>query len=385
MRACRVGLFAISVNRNSYLIAKTLAAGGCQVSVHCEIPRESLLARHTEQGQAERKYMSWLYNDNEIQVIDPLQPPEVDVLLYEIGHHRPVSPAALELWMSRARGIVAWNTNDNERSPWTNFRSELGTLAKFWPYVWRTKGEIIQSGAVRWRPTSFFMRAHRQGYFVHPNFLREAELHEQMFERGWDPAADRPVRLIFSGNPEPPTRINLLRQLQHFLSNRHDVNILTGYDDVLAGLKGQANKKKNVLWMARAGGEDPKWHLRDDIIPPAKYPAVTRHCDFVICPPGHERKTHRVIESLLQGAIPALDCPEEYDVGLKDGVNCIVVNGGRWEQGVARALDYNSVQIKEMRNEIAALSKNYLHHYGAASRWLRRLGISEQLPKQNES
>src|SRR5262245_41375328 len=109
-----IGLYVISANRNSYIIAKTLAVGGCRVSVHCEIPYGLLVSRPDEPGHAEREYTSWLYSDEQIEVIrETRTAPQVDGLLYEIGHHSPRYPDGLRAWMGRAKRVVAWNTNDN--------------------------------------------------------------------------------------------------------------------------------------------------------------------------------------------------------------------------------------------------------------------------------
>ncbi len=124
----------------------------------------------------------------------------------------------------------------------------------------------------------------------------------------------------------------------------------------------------------KAGGQDPQWYLRCDVVPPAKWPAVMRQCDFAFCSPGHERNTHRVVESLLQGVIPILGCPEEYELGLRGGVNCVVVRNGLWQEVLRRALQLDLHTTARMRSSVLDRARSHL--FLAATRdWLHRIGV----------
>jgi len=364
-------LYFIWVNRNNYLIAKTLAMGGCQVWVRSEIPLENLVHLTGAQLSAEHEYSSWLFSDEHIRIVSDASPaPEVDVLLYEIGHLRPKFAAELCEWMSKSARAVAWNTNEHERVWWRNLRAELAALVRFFRFLPRTRTMIMQSGRLFFRPTALFSHARRQGYFVHPKFLREPDLRNEMFNVRWDPNKPRTVRLVFSGNPEPEFRRRLVEQLRCFVEAQPGVQIINHYENLATPLAREGDKR--VLWMVRANPHDPRWYLRNDIVPPLKWPGILRLCDFVFCPPGYERKTHRVIESLLQGVIPILDCPQEYDLGLQDNVNCLVVRRGRWQEAMQRALQFRLPDLVRLRKVIKTLAEDHLQHLGSARDLLAR-------------
>lgn len=371
----RIGLYFISVNRNAYLIAKTLALGGCSVHVRCELSEDELKGACASGYSAEREYCSWLYSEEGIRIVgERAVAPPVDTLLYEIGHTRPKAPADLTTWMQKAGRVIAWNTTEHELSFRKNLRAEIGTTVKFLRLLFHTRNVIVGNGRTILRPTAFGRRSIRQGYFVHPKFLREPPLYEEMFLREWRVEEPRPVRIVFSGNAEPKSRTLLLQTAADFLKKRPDVNFLNHYEQLLQ--LDRSPTGKTILWMMRAAVQDPKWYLRNDVVPPARWPGVLRQSDFAFCPPGFEKKTHRVIESMLQGVIPILDCPDEYDVGLRDGKSCVVVRHGRWHEAVRRALDYSLDDVIRMRCEVTEIARLHLVPSSGARDWLRRLGLA---------
>jgi hypothetical protein len=130
--------------------------------------------------------------------------------------------------------------------------------------------------------------------------------------------------------------------------------------------------KKPVLWLPVLPGQSQK-------IPMIKWGAILRNIDFCFCPPGYEQKSHRVIECLLQGAIPIVHCPQDYDIDLQDGVNSIIVRHGDWQTAVARAMDCDLADIVRMRHGISKLVAAHLTHRAAAQRWLHFMGIGAKL------
>lgn len=368
----RIGLYFISITRASYLIAKTLALGGCEVWVRFEIPEADMLAGRDGAEAVEREYCSWLYFDEQIHIaLDVSAAPPFDALLYEMGPKAPRFPKDLQAWIRKAGRVAAWNVSHQEYNFLTNLRAELGTVMNFLRFLPYTRSIVMSNGSLFGRPTAPFQRVLRQGYFVHPRFLRESALREEMFAGNWLPDRTRPVSLMFSGNPQPESRMQLVEDLRRFIAESSKARIVDHYKDlVLSSSCGETQ----VLWMSRTDPHDRQWHLRDDVVPPAKWPQIMRLCDFAFCPPGYERKTHRVIESLLQGTIPILDCPNEYDIGLRDGENCIVARKGRWTDALRRALEMSDGDVRTMRLAVFDVARERLHHTGAAKNWLRRLG-----------
>jgi hypothetical protein len=83
-----------------------------------------------------------------------------------------------------------------------------------------------------------------------------------------------------------------------------------------------------------------------------------------------------VIESLLQGAIPILDCPDEYDIGLKHGIHCLVVRDGDWGGAMRQAILCEMTKIVEMRRAIRELVQRHLNEQAMAERWLNKIGLA---------
>jgi hypothetical protein len=192
-----------------------------------------------------------------------------------------------------------------------------------------------------------------------------------MFAGDWSVEKRRPFQLLFSGNPEPQGRRTIIAAVEEMLLASPTVHLVRDFKAVDNAL----NHQQNVLWMVRADPNDPQWAIRNDVIPPTEWPALLGSADFSLCPPGYEQKTHRVIESLLWGSIPILDCPVEYDLGLEDGVNCLVVKRGKWVKQVERALKmkWNDVQI--MRQSIETLRAKYLSQGRFGRHWMRKCGL----------
>ncbi len=374
----RIGLYFVSSNRNSYLIARTLSMTGCQIFVRLEKSFDELMADPDSPNIAERRYCSWLYSEPRIRILaNDTPPPPMDVLLFEISSLRPVFRQGLSAWQKQAKRAIAWNSNDHESSLWGNLRGELACVKHYWEFLPRVRKVIMGAGRLTLRPTAMVCRTTRQGYFVHPIFFREQPLFREMFEGNCEPLNPRPIRLVFSGNPEPPTRRRLIDGVFQFVQAFPGITVLRHHEELAE--RQQTHAGPVALWMVRGDSSDPKWYLRQDVVPPAKWPGALRQCDFVFCPPGYEKKTHRVIESLLQGVIPILDCPEEYEVGLVDGKNCLQVSAGRWKDAVERALRMKSEEVIKMRAAVMEIRNACLLPEAAGRRWLAKLEVPEMV------
>lgn len=372
----RIGLYFVSSNRNSYLIARTLSQTGCQVFVRVEKSFDDLMGDPDSPNIAERRYCSWLYSEPRIKVVEnDASPPQVDVLMFEITSLRPRFRQGLRAWQEQAARVIAWNSNEHESSFWENLRGELASVKHYWKFLPRAQRVILSAGRLKLRPTAMVCHTVRQGYFVHPNFLREQPLFREMFEGNCVPQSPRPIRLVFSGNPDPASRRQLIDGVFRSVQAFPGAVVLRHYEELAQRQK--ANGGPLALWMVRGDSNDPKWYLRQDVVPPAKWPGVLRQCDFVFCPPGYEKKTHRVIEALLQGVIPILDCPEEYEIGLIDGKNCLQVSTGRWKEAVERALGMKSEEVIRMRAAAMDIRNAFLLPDAAGRNWLAKLGVPE--------
>jgi hypothetical protein len=364
-----VGLYFVSGNRLSYSIAKTLSLGGCRTVVRCEVSQPEL-ADETHPGFSDRQYSLSLYSDSDIEVVPNVsQSPPLDALLFGVCRTRPRYPAELRALMRQTRKVAAWNTAAHEYKYTTNLRSELSVLSEYWSFLVRSRTVVMGMGRVHARPTGLFGRAKPQGYFVHPSFLLSPALRHQMFESAWQPDAFRAIRLIFSGSATGlPVRESILKQILERIQPQSNIRLFYEHDASIRFPADAQTNERLVMWLPTS----PELPNRIDL---QQWPAMLRDCDFCLCPPGAERKTHRVIESLLQGAIPILDCPDDYDIGLIDGVNCLVALHGDWSGAVQRALACERTKIVLMRRAIADLVHRHLNEQAMARRWLNVMGV----------
>ncbi len=376
-----IGLYLVSIHQTSYLIAKTLALAGCRVWACAEPSLAEVTSSAENPAWPQRLYFSWLYSEEGVSVMPSASGvPPLDAFLYEIGHLKPRFPDRLEDWMRAARRRVAWNTTDEERGRLANLRSELGTAYRYRRFISRARSVVVGSGAVYGRVASMFRTSERQGHFVHPMFLRDPLLRRDMFGREWLPGTARPIRLAFAGNPQPAGRTRILEPIARLLSRQPGIRISKDYREFSAETcllhNRLAQKPLAVLWLAAAPAAGGRSKADSESIPLSDWPRILQMCDFSLCPPGYEKKTHRVVESLLHGAIPILDCPEEYDIGLRDGENCIAVAGDDWTSAVKRSFDLNFERIRSMRERVRSIAVGPLQVAGTAHKWLCKLGVT---------
>ena len=368
----QVGVYLSTANRISYLIVKTLAMAGCRVHLHSDVTAADIERQKAEPGNIERNYFSWLFSEDNVALVTPkTQLPELDVVIWEMGPKRLKFPELLSSFCAKTKVINGWDPSTQEQSWRFNQKSDAAALVRGFPFSIKCHRVVVGGGRLWLRLISLLRPTHRQGYFINPHFLRDSGLMGAMFANDWTPQENRPWRLLFSGNPEPEARRNIVTEVQAFLLASQNVNLERHFSDI----RDATNNRLKVLWMVRADPNDPQWAMRADVIPPLKWPGLLSRADFSLCPPGYENKTHRVVESLIRGAIPILDCPEEYDLELKDGVNCLVVKNGDWEQQVQRALSLEQSDIQTMRCSIQVLREKYLTCEAMGQHWLRKCGL----------
>jgi len=198
---------------------------------------------------------------------------------------------------------------------------------------------------------------------IHPQFFGRTHLFEASFSP--EKAGEkRAFRVSFAGNREPEKRTKCLEKARERLSSSRDCAFIHHFPPGCLSPSGK--KGKNILWV-EYGMEGEERGL-----PPEVYLDALRNSDFCVCAPGWGGWTHRVVEALLQGAIPVLDNEKIYQFGLMDNENCIVVRNGDWGDAMERVLSMDVADIRRMRVNIAALRESYLLPEAAAAR-LRRL------------
>ena len=106
---------------------------------------------------------------------------------------------------------------------------------------------------------------------------------------------------------------------------------------------------------------------------PSAYLRILTDLDFCISPPGHDPYTHRTVEAIVRGSVPILAEPRAYDLGLRDGENCIVVSNGDWLEATRRALSMPQFEVVRLRNSTLALREERLVPNAAAERFCSQL------------
>lgn len=376
----RIGFYLVSIERQSYLMAKMLALSGHQVVVYSEFSLQTVLEGTESPGFSERHYFSWLYSDGDIQMLpqEEVEMPPVDLLIYEMGHVRPTQPERLARWISRAAQVAAFHTHEFNVDFYQNHRADLARLVRYRRFLPRTRRLLLRGGKTPFRLPLMLAPGALMGYFVNPDFLRDAELRQSLFATDWPRDEKRPVRLFFAGNPEPPARRKIVEEITQHWSGESDWPVLRSLGEREHFLASNRNGKQAILWMVRGDPKDANWEGRADSIHPRHWAGVLKSVDFCVCPPGYELKTHRVIESLLCGSIPILDCPEEYDVDLEHGVNCLVARKNTWKETVSGALNYSQEQILAMRKNVRECKERYLSVNAAGRRLAQKCGLETE-------
>ena len=264
-----------------------------------------------------------------------------DLLLFQlVVRHR--MQAELPAWKALVRNAAFFpatnefsSVGDRLRELVRSFPHYLGARFAVFP------GRRPLSG--RWQ----FLRQRPVFYapFIHPQFLTNAD---------WMAAATAPVRpqayrrfrVGFLGNLQPPERSGQLAQCHQALV------------DALVSIIGpdlEPSSSKSAVWVIYGDG------ARSKGLDPRQYMAVLSDMDFCISPPGWGRNwTHRTVEALVRGAIPVLEDPELYDVGLKDGETCVLVRNGDWAEATRRALAIPDDEVIAMRCAALDLSQRNL-------------------------
>ena len=195
------------------------------------------------------------------------------------------------------------------------------------------------------------------GFDAHSQFIHDEELYRAMHARDWNPNIRRPILANFLGSQDPEIRKRVL--------------------DSVRPLFQSAGGSSPSL----ASGKSMRWHEYSDAAPiglgPWEFVKVLSDSDFTLCPRGYSLVTHRPIEAMLRGSIPVLSVDELdlYGIELKDGENCIGVQGGRWRETVETLARAGEPEITRMRTNIHAMFDEFLNYPAMAKRIRARVGI----------
>lgn len=190
------------------------------------------------------------------------------------------------------------------------------------------------------------------GFDVHSKFLQSDTLYRQIHATDWSVDEPRRLRLNFVGSRDPARRSEALERAER------------GWRDA-----GERDDRR-VLWKVYSDDQP-------GALPESEFVDILSDSDFTLAPPGHSLITHRPVEAMLRGSIPILNEREApiYELGLRDGENCLLVRNDDWVAAVRRALAMDPAEVRRIRRHILAVRQTRLDYPVLAAAVCRRLGV----------
>ena len=261
----------------------------------------------------------------------------------------------LNEWLQKNKQI-GFLTYSNYKGSWKEKAKEL--FFNF-PYYLFAKQIGFQASSSSKVPYFFIKSKFFYSPSVHPQFIINDDYRKLMFAPIHNFKKKRNFKFSFMGNRNPPERIPFLKQLiEQFTKVANIVN----REQYLMN-KSISNNKINVLWIEYGDRDKVRGLSSPDYI------NALNQTDFCICPLGWGGNwTHRVIESLVRGAIPILEDAERYNIGLTDMKNCIGVKNKNWLEAIKKAEQIKPEQLLNIKSNIAEIRDKYLLPESASKR-----------------
>jgi len=200
--------------------------------------------------------------------------------------------------------------------------------------------------------------------FPHPQILWNEKLKSQIYAQIMNFNQKRLFKFNFIGNYNPPERKYILSKVKDALSKIPMMRIFHQYptNDVY---RGDTNSLYIEYGDSGVRGIEPTMFIES-----------LSESDFCISPMGWGNNwTHRTIEALLRGAIPIIEDPDRYNIGLTDMENCILVKNKNWAEAIKRASNINSNDLSTMRLNIKKIVEYYLLPERASQRLIEMMRI----------
>ncbi|NQU95337.1 MAG: hypothetical protein HQ549_03795 [Candidatus Omnitrophica bacterium] len=237
-------------------------------------------------------------------------------------------------------------------------KEHIKELVYSFPYYLNVQSVTLQDSKDVKHPFFFIRNKYFFSPSVHPQFFINKNWGKKLFEEIKDPSKSRTFKITFIGNKEPPEREATLRFIVRRLSNLNNVVLSDKFPPT-----DMDTEKTKILWIEN----DLKHPERS--LSPGLYADALGDSDFSVCPLGWGGNwTHRVIESLLRGAIPIVEDEKIYNIELADMENCIVVKNADWNEAIERVSGLSLSEICRLRSNIVKLRDEYLLPEVAASR-----------------
>ena len=335
----------------TYTIAKALSLGGHSVSIWVVNPqREHGLSAGIDTCLRGTPHVEIAGNS------EAVLPPVIDRLIIQVFPRPHETLQSVDVLARRARRITLISAGDRSRS-WRDAIKLQSLELRRLGYRGRSIDRVLyKDGHYPFDLLGIFKSRLAVGFDAHSQFIHDEGLYRAMHARDWDPASRRPILANFLGSQDPDVRKRVLDSVRSlFQPAEHGTSF--------------------------AGSKSMRWHEYSDAaaigLDPREFVKVLSESDFTLCPRGYSLVTHRPIEAMLRGSVPVLSTNELdlYGVDLKDGVNCVAVQDGRWREAVESLARFDESEITGMRAGIHAMFDDYLNYPAMAKRIRGRVGV----------
>jgi len=349
-----VGYLVFRADSLTYTVAKAVTWAGGDVHVWVVDPDHE--SRSPDRIQAR------LYATPRVMLnpaTEKLLPPHLDRLIVQMFPRPPECLRDLDRLAVRAERITLVSAGDRSK-PWREaLRLQRMEIARLSRHRAKLDCVVYKDGFHVWDLFRPLKPRRVVGFDVHSQFLHDAEYYDAIHALDWEPGRVRRLRANFLGSQDPAPRKRILDSVRALF-------------DSPANVPPAASPHKLMYW-----------HEFSDASPaalgPRQFVDVLSDSDFTLCPLGYSLVTHRPMEALLRGSIPVLSDRELdlYDIGLRDGVNCIAVPDGHWPQAIERLGRFDESQLFKMRMNVYKMHGEVLAYPASAARMRARLGLLE--------
>lgn len=352
MNICHIAFCADTV---SYMVTKAISSAGHNIHVCFAAPDHDETSINKVRHRLVRIPGVTVLSDNEVRA----QKNSYDRLIIQMfpRPHVMESCQIIKPVAERAKRITLISAGDRSLYWRTAYKMQWRELRAFGKWIMRIDRIVYKDGFHPFDIFALIKSRKALGFNIHSAFMDDEYKFGYIQKQDWEPEATRPYSINFMGSQDPKRRKRILDSIRPL------------FVDSGISSKRSSTNKANV------------WHEFSDEKPnalePLEFVDILSNSDFTLCPPGYSLITHRLIESLLRGSIPVLNEYELniYDIGLKDGVNCIAAQSDNWSATIKRSFAMDQKEITAIRKNIISLVKERLLYPVSAKEMRERLFI----------
>lgn len=288
---------------------------------------------------------------------------QLDVLYIECSSKQKVHRPNLHKWQSKANRISIFSKIVPKSGLKRAIKDTSSELINYFPYNFLAESVGFTSNCLLQNLYFYIGNKFHLSPHVHPKFLLSEKLRDNMFCLP-NTDSERMLKFLFLGNRNPLVRKDTLKQVKASFKDISGFAYHNKYP-----IEVQDNSLDQVLWI-EYGDKGAKRGLSS-----LEYISALSKSKFCICPLGWAGWTHRVVESLIRGAIPILEDPRNYHIGLSDMENCVVASPGKWDEAIRRAHELSEGEIYTIRYNITELVEQYLMPKNAGNRLRKQMSL----------